>query len=117
MPFITITQQTADVYRSTFGADAGEDPIVLEHHSGFERLDEEDEEFAPDRVWTRLAAENWDAPIVVTTTVQLFESLFSNGTSACRKLHRLADAVLILDEAQALPIHLLEPVLDALAED
>ncbi|MFN0074512.1 MAG: CRISPR-associated helicase Cas3' [Chloroflexota bacterium] len=116
VPFITITQQTTDVYRSIFGDADLEHPVVLEHHSGTERLEDEEDDYAPDRVWTRLAAENWDAPIVVTTTVQLFESLFSNGTSPCRKLHRLANAVIILDEAQALPTHLLEPMLDVLGQ-
>jgi CRISPR-associated endonuclease/helicase Cas3 len=111
VPFITITEQTADVYRSIFGADS-----VLEHHSAAGRGDLQSEDFHSQEVYARLAAENWDAPVIVTTTVQLFESLFANRTSACRKLHRLARSVIILDEAQALPTHLLGPILDALRE-
>ena len=111
VPFITITEQTADVYRKIFGEGS-----VLEHHSAAGRPDPNGEDFHPSHVWARLASENWDAPIIVTTTVQLFESLFASSTSQCRKLHRLARSVIILDEAQALPSHLLRPILDALRE-
>lgn len=111
VPFITITEQTADVYRGIFAADN-----VLEHHSAAERGYPQSEDFHRQQVWARLAAENWDAPITVTTTVQLFESLFASSTSQCRKLHRLARSVIILDEAQTLPSHLLRPILDALRE-
>lgn len=116
VPFISITEQTADVYRDIFGTGSDGRPIVLEHHSAAERVATEDDEFQPARIWARLAAENWDAPIVVTTTVQLFESLFACQTSRTRKLHRLARSVIILDEAQALPPHLLAPILDALQQ-
>ncbi len=102
IPYTSITEQTADVYRCVFG------DVVLEHHSAANPIHES--------VWSRLAAENWDAPIVVTTTVQLFESLFSNRPSSCRKLHRLANSVLILDEVQTLPVELLEPILDGLRQ-
>ncbi len=116
VPFTTITQQTADVYRRIFEQgyeDGGR--IVLEHHSvGAETSD--DDSPAVDAVWQRLAAENWDAPIVVTTTVQLFESLFSNRRGRTRKLHNLARSVIILDEAQALPAGLLSPILDGLRQ-
>jgi CRISPR-associated endonuclease/helicase Cas3 len=111
VPFITITEQTADVYRKIFGEGA-----VLEHHSAAARFDGNGDDFHPEHVWARLASENWDAPVIVTTTVQLFESLFARSTSQCRKLHRLARSVIILDEAQALPPHLLRPILDALRE-
>ena len=109
VPFISITQQTANVYREFLGEEA-----VLEHHSSAEISDPDDHEEKAIRA--RLASENWDAPIVVTTTVQLFNSLFSNRTSSTRKLHNLARSVIILDEAQALPPTLLEPILDGLRD-
>ncbi|MCY3918428.1 MAG: CRISPR-associated endonuclease Cas3'' [Chloroflexi bacterium] len=113
VPFTTITQQTARVYRGIFG----DDRAVLEHHSAAGEgtgAGEDDGSPAGDAVWQRLAAENWDAPIVVTTTVQLFESLFSNRRGKTQKLHNLAKSVIILDEAQALPAGLLSPILDGL---
>ncbi|WP_380280507.1 CRISPR-associated endonuclease Cas3'' [Kitasatospora purpeofusca] len=100
VPFISITEQNASVYRKMLG-----ERDVLEHHSSV------DLERAG---WARLAAENWDAPFVITTTVQLFESLFSRSPSRMRKLHRLAGAVIVLDEVQALPDRLLVPILSAL---
>jgi CRISPR-associated endonuclease/helicase Cas3 len=116
VPFISITEQTADTYRSIFGGGEADTPIVLEHHSSAQHIRSESSEFSPGQQWARLAAENWDAPIVVTTTVQLFQSLFAAATSPCRKLHRLAKSVIVLDEAQSLPAHLLEPLLDALRQ-
>jgi CRISPR-associated endonuclease/helicase Cas3 len=116
VPFITITQQTAGVYRDIFNTEEENAQAVLEHHSGITESRDEPDEYDPSVVWARLAAENWDAPVVVTTTVQLFESLFANSSSRCRKLHRLAKSVIILDEAQSLPAHLLDPILDGLRE-
>ncbi len=116
VPFVTITEQNADVYRRLL--DDETKPVVLEHHSGV-RFDEGEEDGGRDG-WSRLAAENWDAPFVVTTTVQLFESLFGRRPSQVRKVHRLAGAVVILDEVQALPPRLLLPILSGLrtlAED
>ncbi len=110
IPFISITEQTADVYRRIFELL----PVLLEHHSGAIRPAEE--ATAPEATWAQLAAENWDAPLIVTTTVQLFESLFANGPARMRKLHRLAHSVIILDEAQTLPPHRLTPILDALRQ-
>ncbi len=103
LPFITVTDQVAAVYRSLLD-EPGEEAVVLEHHSSVD----------VDSSWRKLAAENWDAPVIVTTTVQLFESLFSRLPSACRKLHRLAGTVIVIDEAQALPLEVLDPVIDAL---
>jgi CRISPR-associated endonuclease/helicase Cas3 len=116
VPFISITEQTAATYRNIFCGDNEDQFAVLEHHSGAAARSVDADEYDPAQTWARLAAENWDAPIVVTTTVQLFESLFANKTSRCRKLHRLAKSVIILDEAQALPPHLLQPILDGLQQ-
>lgn len=110
IPFTSIIEQNAAVYRDIFGPDQ-----VVEHHSN---LDEATlaERYGEADVVRRLASENWDAPVVVTTNVQLFESLFANRPSRCRKLHNLARSVIILDEAQALPAGFLLPVLDVLQE-
>ena len=97
IPYLSIIEQTADVFRKIFGED------VVEHHSNLDP----DKESAR----SRLASENWDAPLIVTTNVQLFESLFAARTSRCRKLHNLVDSVVILDEAQLLPPEFLEPCL------
>ena len=110
VPFITITEQNAGVYRRLLDpGEPGEQPVVLEHHSHVDF----DGGRTEDR-WRRLAAENWDSPFVVTTTVQLFESLFGRGPSRMRKVHRLANSVIVLDEVQALPHALLVPLADAL---
>jgi CRISPR-associated endonuclease/helicase Cas3 len=108
VPFISITEQNAAIYRSLL--DEQGSPVVLEHHSGA-GLDGADESAA---WWRKLAAENWDAPFVVTTTAQLFQSLFDHRPAAMRKLHRLAGSVIVLDEVQALPDRLLVPILSAL---
>lgn len=111
IPYTSIIVQTAAVLRRIFG-----DENVCEHHSTFD----------PDEVWKdkrnvselefqqRLASENWDYPIIVTTNVQLFESMFSNKPSECRKLHNIANSVLILDEVQTLPREYLQPIVNAL---
>lgn len=110
IPFTSIIEQNAQVYRDVFGEDH-----VVEHHSNLDEagLRERDSEAETAR---RLATENWDAAVVVTTNVQLFESIFANRPSRCRKLHNLARSVIILDEAQALPAGFLLPVLDVLKE-
>ena len=81
VPYISITEQTAKVYREIFGTDAQGHAVVLEHHSQATLDEEMDGDFHRNRGWARLAAENWDTPVVVTTTVQLLESLFSTSTS------------------------------------
>jgi CRISPR-associated endonuclease/helicase Cas3 len=105
IPFTSIIEQTTDVFREALDG-LGEE--VLEHHGNLD-LDQQS-----DRL--RLAAENFDATLIVTTNVQLFESLFAARPSRCRKLHRLAKSVIILDEVQALPTRLLDPTLAALEE-
>lgn len=115
VPFLTVIEQTARIYRAVFKAFP--DNFVLEHHSlaglGAE-AEQRDAEGNCERQ-RRLLAENWDAPIVLTTNVQLLESLFSNRSSACRKLHNLMESVILFDEAQSLPSHLAVPTLAALS--
>lgn len=112
VPFMSITEQNAGVYRSLLDQEENT-PVVLEHHSGID-LEESDGAVSPAERWRRLAAENWDSPFVVTTTVQLFESLFSNRPAAMRRLHNITGSVLVLDEPQALPDRLLLPILSML---
>lgn len=107
VPFTTITTQNAAEYRDMF-PDLSD--VVLEHHS--EVVDQGSE----DNAWRQLSATQWDGEFVVTTTVQLFESLFSNRPSRTRKLHRIVDSVIVLDEVQALPLDLLAPILGMLRE-
>lgn len=103
IPYTSIIEQTTAIYRSVFGPDA-----VIEHHSAIDAIADTDE--------NRRAAENWDAPIIVTTNVQLLESLFTNKTSRVRKLHSVVGSVVVLDEAQTLPPGLLEPIVDGLRD-
>lgn len=113
IPFTSIVEQNAAVFREALG-ELGEQ-AVLEHHSAF--TDEQRDHNDPDsRDKLRQAAENWEAPIVVTTAVQFFESLFANRSSRCRKLHNIANSVVILDEAQTLPLKLLRPCVAAMGE-
>lgn len=108
VPYTSIIEQTAGVFRGIFP----DEQAVLEHHSA---APEPDVDATTARhLWARLATENWDAPLIVTTTVQCFESLFAARPAACRKVHHLAQSVLILDEVQTLPPVLLTPILDML---
>ncbi|MGN0281434.1 MAG: CRISPR-associated helicase Cas3' [Prevotella sp.] len=106
IPYTSIIVQTASILKHIFGEKA-----VLEHHSNF---DPESIKDTTKRHKAKLATENWDYPIVVTTNVQLFESMFSNKPSDCRKLHNITNSVIILDEVQTLPTDFLQPIADAL---
>ncbi len=100
IPYTSIIEQTAGIFRDIFSES------VVEHHSN---LDPEKE-----TAKSRLATENWDAPVIVTTNVQFFESLFAARTSSCRKLHNIVNSIVVLDEAQLLNPELLQPILDTI---
>ena len=107
IPYTSIIEQTATVFRDALrGVEETRVEFVLEHHSAF---DEERSGHREARDKLRLAMENWDAPVVVTTAVQFFESLFANRPSRCRKLHNIANSVVVLDEAQTMPLRYLRP--------
>jgi CRISPR-associated endonuclease/helicase Cas3 len=108
-PFTSIIEQNAEVIRNIVSPLASEnfDPLI-EHHSALDP--------AKENTLSRLAAENWDAPLIITTAVQFYESLFAAKTSRCRKLHNIANSVIILDEAQSLPVDFLAPCLRTLQE-
>jgi CRISPR-associated helicase Cas3 len=122
IPYLSIIEQTARIYRDIFAPHFGEE-YVLEHHSlaggGAEpkenQHDNEGNQTEDPERRRRLLAENWDAPLIITTSVQMLESLFSNRPSACRKLHRLVRSVILFDEVQTLPTSLAVPTLAALS--
>lgn len=108
IPYLSIIEQNAAEYRRIFGND-----VVLENHSGVRPNDDVSEK---EDSRLELVSENWDAPVIVTTSVQFLESLFASNPSRCRKLHRIPGSVVIFDEVQTLPAHLLAPTFSALRE-
>jgi CRISPR-associated endonuclease/helicase Cas3 len=108
IPYLSIIEQNAAEYRRIFG-----DHVVLENHSGVNPKEDTDED---EKSRLELVSENWDAPIIVTTSVQFLESLFAASPSRCRKLHRIPRSVVIFDEVQTLPAHLLQPTFSVLRE-
>ena len=108
IPYTSIIEQNAAVFRKILGENN-----VVEHHSSV--LSDAEEETDEKNVFQRIATENWDAPVIVTTAVQFFESLYSNRPSQCRKLHNIANSVIVFDEAQMLPTGQLEPCVGAIA--
>ena len=119
IPYLNIIQQTTHELMSVFGHTEA-DPIILEHHSQASdpviKKNDDADGWDRERPLRQLAAENWDAPIIVTTSVQFFDSLFSRRPADARKLHNICQSVLIFDEVQTLPPLLLQPILDALKE-
>jgi CRISPR-associated endonuclease/helicase Cas3 len=119
IPFTSIIEQNAGVFKDYLGKEN-----VLEHHSNFDwdqlkrrdKAENQDDETNKVAEKLKLASENWDIPVVVTTNVQFFESLFANQKSRCRKLHNLAKSVIIFDEAQTLPREFLQPCMLAVQE-
>ena len=105
IPYTSIIEQNAQVFRDILG-----DQNVLENHYNV------DYDGSEELKLMQMAAENWDKPVVVTTNVQFFESLFGNKSSKCRKLHNIANSVIVLDEAQMLPNEYLKPCI-AMLED
>lgn len=106
IPYTSIIEQNASVFKEIVGAEN-----VLEHHSNI-NYDDENEDMS----YYRYATENWDMPIIVTTNVQFFESLYANRTSKCRKLHNITNSVIIFDEAQMLPTEYLLPCIRSISE-
>lgn len=111
IPYTSIIEQTAKTFRKILG-----DENVLEHHFNNGYDTGEKGEASPETEKLLRATENWDMPVIVTTSVQFFESLYANRSSRCRKLHNLADSVVIFDEAQMLPIPYLRPCVSAIAQ-
>ena len=118
IPYLNIIEQTARVYRQLFAPYFSKNDLsryILEHHSLSNVKSKVNPDSINDDTLKYLLAQNWDAPIVVTTNVQMLESLFSNGPFACRKLHHLANSIILFDEVQTLPLSLAVPTLGALS--
>ncbi len=121
VPYTSIIEQTVKVYRDDIFKELGH-AAVLEHHSATQDEQkiseslESDENVEQSKAQAKLATQNWDGKLIVTTTVQLFDSLLSHKTSKCRKLHNIVNSVIVLDEVQTLPIGLLSPILSVLKE-
>ncbi len=111
IPYTSIIEQNAKVFKDVLGNEN-----VLEHHCNYQFDEDNSEEIQNIKEKLKLASENWNIPIVVTTNVQFFESLFSNRSSKCRKIHNMTKSVIIFDEAQMLPFQYLKPCLLALSE-
>lgn len=121
IPYTSIIEQNAKQYKDIFGEEN-----VLEHHSNFDfsevKKDTDSDwgssskklEYTLEKL--KYASENWDIPIIVTTNVQFFESLFANKSSRCRKIHNMSNSIVIIDEAQMMPTKFLKPTLNALTE-
>lgn len=109
IPYTSIIEQTAQTFRSILGED-----LVLEHHSNV--LYDVEQEADAKNISLAQATENWDIPVVVTTAVQFFESLYAFRSSQCRKLHNIAGSVIIFDEAQMMPIPYLRPCVHAISQ-
>ncbi|CAM2005593.1 CRISPR-associated helicase Cas3' [Acanthopleuribacter pedis] len=110
LPFTSIIEQSAATYRAIFG-----EANVLEHHANWEADEDNADKRNRAAYQHKLLCENWDAPIIVTTAVQFLETLHAHKTSRCRKLHRVLNSVVVMDEVQTLPVHLLRVTLDTLA--
>lgn len=111
IPYMSIVDQTSQIFAGLLG-----DENVLAHYSGADYLQKSDEDLTPKEYKHVLAAENWDAPVIVTTAVQFFESLYANRSSHCRKLHNIANSVIIFDEAQTIPTDFLRPCVHAIGQ-
>ena len=111
IPYTSVIDQTVEVFSGILGAEN-----VLAHYAGADWQLSDREDLSPEDYRRVLAAENWDAPVIATTAVQFFESLFANRSAKCRKLHSIADSVIIFDEAQTLPQAYLRPCIAAVSE-
>jgi CRISPR-associated helicase Cas3/CRISPR-associated endonuclease Cas3-HD len=107
IPYTSIIEQNAKVFSDIFGAEN-----ILEHHSNYDFNHSED----PQERLKHLATENWDMPIIVTTNIQFFESIFSNKSSKSRKLHNIANSIIVFDEVQMFPVEFMKPCIAAISE-